>query len=165
MSSCQRRKSGKRRARAASEQARALRVKNTQLALNRIKAELWWAKKERRINRRAVLQVFKRRRSSQNHLEGFSGAFKAMRSAQEHTELINRMNELIKDSLQTEDAAPDGSDGLYSPSVLLAELEKLEQSLEEEEVLAASPSHHARLEEEEDIEEDLEYLRQWANSL
>ncbi|XP_024138373.1 charged multivesicular body protein 4b [Oryzias melastigma] len=103
-----------------------------------------------------------------------------MRSAEEHAQLISKMNELIKDSLQTEDA--DGSDDLYSPvnegeefdeSVLLEELEKLEKSLDEslfeadrkeQEVLAASPSNHAKLE-EEDIAEDLEYLRQWANSL
>ncbi|XP_011474747.1 charged multivesicular body protein 4b [Oryzias latipes] len=171
---------------AASPQIQGLLVKNAEPSQNNIKQELWWAKKDRRINQRVVLQPSNRRKSSQKHLQHFSCAFKTMRSALEHAEIINRMNDLINDSMKTEDATPDVSDYLsvneeeFDENLLLAELEKLEKSLDENlfeadrkedlEFLAASPSHLAKLEEEEeeeeeDIEEDLEYLRQWANSL
>ncbi|XP_030587857.1 charged multivesicular body protein 4b-like [Archocentrus centrarchus] len=102
-------------------------------------------------------------------------------------EIINKVNDLMKDIMEEQDVTEDMQDSIYTAvsfevefneDELLAELDKLEKNLDESlfEVdgaedgglcptvsKTASPSHPANVD-EDNIEDDLEYLRRWANA-
>ncbi|KAM9753679.1 charged multivesicular body protein 4b-like isoform 2-T2 [Menidia menidia] len=132
-----------------------------------------------------ALQALKRKKWCEKHLKHIDCALKAMRSAHEHIETFNKVNDLIKDIPREEEVTPEFSDNLFSSinqdvefdeDELLAELERLEESLDESPPEAdqtdgglhcfssssASPSHPAE-DEEEDVKKDLDYLLRWAN--
>ncbi|XP_072241215.1 charged multivesicular body protein 4b-like, partial [Leuresthes tenuis] len=159
-----------------------LLVKKTEFLRRKINQELVTAKKNSRKNRRVALQALRRKKWCEKHLKHIDCAFRAMRSAHEHIETFNKVNDLIKDIPKEEGVAADMSDSLFSSvnqevefdeDELLAELERLEKSLDQSLFEAdetdagvhfstVSPSQPAKTE-EQDVEDGLKYLLRWAN--
>ncbi|XP_078112318.1 charged multivesicular body protein 4b-like [Sander vitreus] len=154
--------------------------------MTKIDQELLVAKKNSIRNRRVALQALRRKKCHEKHIKYIDCALKAMRSAHENIDILNEMNDLIKDITEDHDPTLDMSDTLHTSGSLgvefdedelLAELERLVKNLDlslfekdklEERVpfckvlSPASPSQPAKTDEDE-IEDDLEYLRRWAN--
>ncbi|XP_026221959.1 charged multivesicular body protein 4b-like isoform X2 [Anabas testudineus] len=151
----------------------------------KIDQELLFAKKNCRTNRRVALQALRRKKWYEKHLKYIDCAVKAVRSAHEHIDIVNKVNDLFKDITEEQDVAQDVSDTFYTSvgfavefdeEELLAELERLEKNMDDtlfedriEEIVpclqvssTASPSHPAKTEEDE-VEDELDYLRRWAN--
>ncbi|XP_045892156.1 charged multivesicular body protein 4b-like [Micropterus dolomieu] len=162
-----------------------LLMKKKDFLKKKIDQELLFAKKNSRKNRRVALLALRRKKWYEKHLKYIDCAYKALRSAHEHIDIVNKVTELIKD-ITEEDVTEDMSDTLYTSvsfgvefdeDELLAELKRLEKNLDEslfekdrtEEIMpcskvtsTASPSRPAKTEEDE-VEDDLEYLRRWAD--
>ncbi|XP_029290202.1 charged multivesicular body protein 4b-like isoform X2 [Cottoperca gobio] len=162
-----------------------LLMKKKEFLKKKIDQELLIAKNNSRKNRKA-LQALRRKKWYEKHLKYTDCAVKAMRSTHEHINVVNKVNDLIKDITEEHDLTQDMSDTLHTSvsfgvefdeDELLAELEWLEKNLDESlfeknrmeqrvlcpKVLStASPSQTAKTE-EDDIEDDLEYLRHWAS--
>ncbi|KAE8295771.1 Charged multivesicular body protein 4b Chromatin-modifying protein 4b [Larimichthys crocea] len=164
-------------------------LKRREALLGKIEQELLLVKNTCRTNRRVALQALRRKKWYEKHLKNIDCAFKAMRSAHEHIDYINKVNELMKDIAEQDSKDPDMSDGIdtsksfgveFDEDELLAELERLEKSLDEnlfesdgmeervqctEVPPTALPSQpaEAAVDEDEDLEKDLEYLRRWMN--
>ncbi|XP_041852604.1 charged multivesicular body protein 4b-like [Melanotaenia boesemani] len=155
-------------------------TKKTEFLKKKIDLELLNVKKNIK-NRRVALQALRRKKWYEKHLKLINCAVKAMKSAHEHIETFNKVNDLIKDIPKEEAAAQDMSINLLSSinqevefdeDDLLAELERLEKSLDENFSDAdtadgvvrcsTSPPQPSEIEEDE-IEDALEYLRRWAN--
>ncbi|XP_054475587.1 charged multivesicular body protein 4b-like [Anoplopoma fimbria] len=163
-----------------------LLMKNKELLKVKIDQELLLAKKNSITNRRAALQALKRKKWYEKHLKYVDCAVKAVRSAHEHIDVVNKVNNLIKDITEEHGLTQDMSDTLHTSvslgvefdeDELLAELERLEKSLDEslfegdrsedrvpcpKASSTPSPPQPAETEEDE-LEDDFEYLRRWAN--
>ncbi|XP_035521399.1 charged multivesicular body protein 4b-like [Morone saxatilis] len=163
-----------------------LLMKKKAFLKKKIDQELLCVKKNIRKNRGVSLQALRRKKWYEKHLKYIDCAVKAMRSAQEHIDIVNKVNELIKDITEEQDETRDMSDTFYTSvsfgvefdeDELLAELDRLEKNVDEslferdrmEERVpctkvspTTSPPRPAKTEEDE-FEEDLEYLRRWAN--
>ncbi|KAJ4938593.1 hypothetical protein JOQ06_003206 [Pogonophryne albipinna] len=156
--------------------------KKREFLKKKIDQEFLFAKTNSRKNRRGALQALKRKRWYEKHLKNIDCAVKAMRSAHEHMEIVNKLNDVMKEITEEHDLTQDMTETLVSSAgfevefdeeELLAELQRLENSLDEsvfnkdaaERRLpsSASPSQPA-MTEEEDIEGDLERLRCWASA-
>ncbi|XP_034734584.1 charged multivesicular body protein 4c-like isoform X2 [Etheostoma cragini] len=155
-------------------------VKKKDFLKKKIDHELLIAKKNSIRNRRVALQALRRKKCHEKHIKYIDCALKAMR------DILNEMNDLIKDITEEHDPTLDMSDTLHTSGSLgvefdedelLAELERLVTNLDpsvfekdntEDKVpffnvlSTASPSQPAKTDEDE-IEDDLEYLRRWAN--
>ncbi|XP_032378356.1 charged multivesicular body protein 4b-like isoform X2 [Etheostoma spectabile] len=154
-------------------------VKKKDFLKTKIYHELLVAKKNSIRNRRVALQALRRKKYHEKHIKYIDCALKAMR------EILNKMNDLIKDITEEHDPTLDMSDTLHTSgslgvefdeNELLAELERLVSNLDPSvfekyntedklpffRVSTASPSQPAKTDEDE-IEDDLEYLRRWAN--
>ncbi|XP_073328908.1 charged multivesicular body protein 4c-like [Pagrus major] len=167
-------------------QNQELLVKMKEYLEKRIDRELLIVKKKSRENRRVTLQALRRKKWCQKHLMYIDCAVKAMRSTNEHIDILNKVNDLIKDIAEEQEGTQHMTDSLYTPvslggesdeDELLAELERLEKNLDETlletdrteesapclaESSTASLSHPAKTEEDE-VEEELEYLWRWLN--
>ncbi|XP_044212259.1 charged multivesicular body protein 4b-like [Thunnus albacares] len=163
-----------------------LLMKKKEFLKKKIDQELLFAKKNSRKNRRVALQALRKKKRYEKHVKYIDCAVKAMRSAHEHMDILNKVNDLIKDITEEHEGTQDMSDTLYTSASfgvefdedeLQAELERLERSLDEsvfetdrmDEQLScpkvsstASPSQPAMTEEDE-IEDALDRLRRWAN--
>ncbi|XP_044050286.1 charged multivesicular body protein 4b-like isoform X2 [Siniperca chuatsi] len=163
-----------------------LLMKKKDFLKKKIDQELLFAKENSRKNRRVALQALRRKKWYEKHLKYIDCAVKAMRSAHEHIDIVNKVNDLIKDITEEQDVTQHTPDTLYTSASfgvefdedeLLAELERLEKNLDEslfekdrtedrdpcpKVSPTASPSHPVKTEEDE-VEDDLEYLRRWAN--
>ncbi|GAA6221237.1 charged multivesicular body protein 4c-like [Lates japonicus] len=164
-----------------------LLMKKKEYLKKKIDQELLLAKRNSRKNRRVALQALRRKKWYEKHLKYIDCAVTAMMSLHEHIDIVNKVNDLIKDSTEEQDVTGDMSNTVYTSlssgvefdeDELLAELERLEKNLDESfekdgvdervscpKVLStASLSQPAKTEEDEDeVEADLEYLRRWAN--
>ncbi|XP_070686693.1 charged multivesicular body protein 4b-like [Pempheris klunzingeri] len=114
--------------------------KKKEFLKKKIDQELLFIKKHSRKNRRVALQALRRKKWYEKHLKYIECAFNAMRSAHENIDLINNVNDLIKDIPEEQDGAQDTSDTLgtsvsfgveFDEDELLAELERLEKNLDE----------------------------------
>nr|XP_033491932.1 charged multivesicular body protein 4b-like [Epinephelus lanceolatus] len=163
-----------------------LLMKKRDYLKKKIEQELLFAKKNCRKNRKVALQALRRKKWYEKHLKDIDCTVQAMRSTHKHTHFVNEVNDLIKDITEEQDLIEDMSDAFHTSVILgvefdedelLVELESLENNLDEslfekdrmEEKdfcpkvsPIASPSQPAKTEEDE-IEDDLEYLRRWAN--
>ncbi|KAM7396330.1 hypothetical protein PAMP_019375 [Pampus punctatissimus] len=159
-------------------------MKKKEFLKQKIDQELLFAKKNSRKNRRVALQALRKKKWYEKHVKYIDCAVKAIRSAQEHMDIINKVNDLIKDITDEHEGTQDMSDTLYrsvsfgvefDENELQTELERLERNLDEsifegdrlEEQLPCSKvssmaSPTAKTEEEE-IEDALDHLRRWAN--
>ncbi|XP_076588630.1 charged multivesicular body protein 4b-like [Chaetodon auriga] len=163
-------------------------MRKREVLVKKIDQELLLAKKNSRNSRQVALQALRRKKWYQKRLKDIDCAVKAMGSAHEHIlgEAVNKVNELIKDIAEEQEGTQDMPDTVHTSMCfemefdedeLLAELERLEENVDEslfeldrvEERVScpkvsstASPSYPAKTEEDE-IEEDLEYLRRWLN--
>ncbi|TDH09041.1 hypothetical protein EPR50_G00082660 [Perca flavescens] len=161
-------------------------MKKRDFLMTKIDQELQVAKKNGIRSRRVALQALRRKKCHEKHIKYIDCALKAMRSAHENIDILNEMNDLIKDITEEHDPTLDMSDTLHTSGSLgvefdedelLAELERLVKNLDpslfekdktEERVpfvkvlSLTSPSQPAKMDEDE-IEDDLEYLRRWAN--
>ncbi|XP_071346024.1 charged multivesicular body protein 4b-like [Trachinotus anak] len=168
-----------------SEREQLLMEKKEHLK-KKIQQELMFAKKNSRKNRRVALQALRRKKWYEKHLKYIDCAVKAMRSTDEHIDIVNKVNDLIRDITEEQDVTRDMSDTLHTSvtfgvefdeDALLAELERLEKNLDESvfekdsveervlcpEVLPTASLSHLAQTEEDEVEHDLEYLRRWAN--
>ncbi|XP_029010306.1 charged multivesicular body protein 4b-like [Betta splendens] len=151
--------------------------------------ELILAKNNCRTNRRGALQALRRKKWYENQLKCVACAVRAVQFVREYVDIVNKMNDLIKDITEKPDVAQDafytsadfGVD--LDEEELLTELEMLEMTVDDKskapcvQVLAAvSPSTGMkRVEqvrpwtlgpdntEEDELEGDLERLWRWAN--
>ncbi|XP_047202835.1 charged multivesicular body protein 4c-like [Girardinichthys multiradiatus] len=147
--------------------------------------DLLCAKKNCGKNRRAALQGLKRKKWYEKHLTYVDHAIETTRFACKNKEMI-KVNDLIKGITLEADGTEDMSgkpymsvnqEGEFKEDERLAELEGLKKSLNESLLEAsrvedrvhpslalssASPSSPGIMEEDE-VENDLEYLRRWAN--
>ncbi|XP_070764271.1 charged multivesicular body protein 4b-like [Enoplosus armatus] len=143
-----------------------LLMKKKEFLKKKIDQELLLARKNSRKNRRVALQALRRKKWCEKHLKNIDCAVKAMRSAHEHIDIVNKVNDLLQEIAEEQDVTQDMSDSLYTSlsfgvefdeDELLAELQRLEKNLDEslfekdrtEERLpcskvssTASPSHH-----------------------
>ncbi|XP_059191743.1 charged multivesicular body protein 4b-like isoform X2 [Centropristis striata] len=154
-------------------------MKKREFLKKKIDDELLFAKTNSRKNRRGALQALRRKKWYEKHLKYIDCAVKSMR------DVVNKMNDLIKDITEEHDLTQDMSDSLHTcvgfgvefdEDELLTELERLENNLDESLFEAdvtedrvpcpklsstASAPQPANTEEDE-IEDGLEYLRRWA---
>ncbi|KAI9518230.1 hypothetical protein NQZ68_038896 [Dissostichus eleginoides] len=165
--------------------------KKREFLKKKIDQEFLFAKTNSRKNRRGILKCVvyslgsagaEEKEVYEKHLKNIDCAVKAMRSAHEHMEIVNKLNDVMKEITEEHDLTQDMTETLLSSAgfevefdeeELLAELQRLENSLDEsvfnkdaaERRLpsSASPSQPA-MTEEEDIEGDLERLRCWASA-
>ncbi|KAK5868022.1 hypothetical protein PBY51_012469 [Eleginops maclovinus] len=159
-----------------------LLMKKREFLRKKVDQEFLFAKNNSRKNRRAALQALRRKKWYEKHLKYIDCAVKAMKSAHAHLEIVNKLNDVMKNITEEPDLTQDISETLLSSAgfevefdedELLAELQRLEMSVDEsvlnkdktEKRLSstASPSQPA-MTEEEDIEGDLERLRSWASA-
>ncbi|XP_037624020.1 charged multivesicular body protein 4b-like [Sebastes umbrosus] len=163
-----------------------LLMKKKEFLKKKIDQELLIAKKNSRKNRRGALLALRKKKWYEAHIKYIDCAVKAVRSTHEHIDIVNKVNDLIKDVTEEHDLSQDMSDTLHTSvssevefdeDELLAELERLEEILDEslcekdraEERVScpkvsptASPSQPGKPEKDE-FEDDLEYLRRWVN--
>nr|XP_046251356.1 charged multivesicular body protein 4c-like isoform X2 [Scatophagus argus] len=152
-----------------------LLMRKKEILKKKIDQELLFAMKNSRKNRRGALQALRRKKWYEKHLKYIDCAVKAMRSAHEHTDIINKVNDLIKDLTEEKDPTQDLSEALYTSvgfgvefdeNEMLAELQKLEKNLDkslfEKDRIEEKVSCPTKTEEDE-VEDDLEYLRRWVN--
>lgn len=149
-----------------------------------IKQELQTARTNCRKNRRVALHALRRKRWCEKQLKYIDCAIKAIKSAHENISFLSKVNDLIKD-FDSEDAETvNMSDCLYaSMSVelnfdedeLLAELKRLEtnqdMSLVENDIKEKRVTRSEELSTaesdsgDEEVEDQLDYLRRWINDL
>uniref|UniRef100_UPI0037E908FE charged multivesicular body protein 4b-like n=1 Tax=Semicossyphus pulcher TaxID=241346 RepID=UPI0037E908FE len=142
-----------------------LLMKKKEYLKKKIEQELLFVKKNSRKNRKVALLALRRKKCYEKNLNFIDCAIKAMASAHEHTDIVNKVNDLIQDFTEEQDETQDMSDSLipclslgleFDEDVLLAELERLEKNLDEglnekdsteegdscpKELSTASPSH------------------------
>ncbi|XP_047452701.1 charged multivesicular body protein 4b-like isoform X2 [Mugil cephalus] len=115
-------------------------MKKKEILKKKIKQELVLAKKNSTTNRTVALQALRRKKRHEKQLEYIDFAFKALRSAEEHIEIVNMVNELMEDIQEEQDVNEDASDSVYAfwclevefdEDELLAELQRLEKSVDE----------------------------------
>ncbi|KAM4734615.1 charged multivesicular body protein 4c-like [Anableps anableps] len=146
--------------------------------------DLLCAKKNCGQNRKGALQVL-RRKWFEKHLKYVDHAVKTTRFACKNKEMME-VNDLIKEITLDDDVNDDVSASLYmsvnqkvqfAEDELLVELERLKNSLTESlleasriedkahpsPALSSAPSSHPDIMEEDEVEDDLEYLRRWAS--
>ncbi|XP_041652306.1 charged multivesicular body protein 4b-like [Cheilinus undulatus] len=157
-----------------------------ELLKKKIEQELQFIKTTSRKDRRVALQALKRKKWYEKHLKYIDSAIKAITSVYEHIDMVNKLDDLMKDFKDEHTEILEMSDCLYTSlslglesaeGELLAELERLEKNLDQslaekenmeekvscsEESSTASPSLPAKTEEDE-VDDQLEYLRRWAN--
>ncbi|XP_029378443.1 charged multivesicular body protein 4b-like [Echeneis naucrates] len=148
----------------------------------KIEQEILFAKKNSRSNRRA-LQALRRKMWYEKHLSSIECAVSAI------GDVVYKVNNLIRDITEAQDVTRDMSGTFYTSlnfpvefnevqEELMAELERLEKYMDIECIFEknlaegkvpctkllspASLPPPAKMEEDE-LEEDLEYLRYWAN--
>ncbi|KAM9335639.1 charged multivesicular body protein 4c-like [Symphorus nematophorus] len=149
----------------------------------KIEQELLIVKKNSRKNRRVALQALRRKKCYEKHVRYIDCAVKALRSADEQTDILNKVNDLIKDITEEQDGTRDMSDALctsvnleveFDEDELLAELERLERILDESlfdtnrtddescpKLSSTESSSQPAETEEDDAEEDLRHLWRW----
>ncbi|XP_036963173.1 charged multivesicular body protein 4b-like [Acanthopagrus latus] len=165
-------------------QSQELLTKMKEYLEKRIDRELLNVKKNSRENRRVALQALRGKKWCEKHLTYIDCAVKAIRSTNEHIDILNKVNELLQDI--REEGTQNMAHSLCTPvsfgvecdeDELLAELERLEKNLDEtplemdrteERVPFLAESSTASLSsadkmEEDEIEEELQYLWRWLN--
>ncbi|XP_039663903.1 charged multivesicular body protein 4b-like isoform X2 [Perca fluviatilis] len=114
-------------------------MKKKDFLMTKIDQELQVAKKNSIRNRRVALQALRRKKCHEKHIKYIDCALKAMRSAHENIDILNEMNDLIKDIPEEHDPTLDMSDTLHTSGSLgvefdedelLAELERLVKNLD-----------------------------------
>ncbi|XP_023139073.1 charged multivesicular body protein 4b-like [Amphiprion ocellaris] len=155
-------------------------LKKREFLKEKIEQELLFTKKNSRTNRKLALEALMRKMRHEKQLEITDCALTAMTAAQKNIEFVHKVTDLMKEHHVTEDI-PDsicssaGMEVEFDEDVLLAELEKLQENLDESlfemdgkedrvsslQLSTESPSSPAEMDEEE-IEEQLEYLQRWA---
>ncbi|XP_034542505.1 charged multivesicular body protein 4b-like isoform X2 [Notolabrus celidotus] len=115
-------------------------VKKKEYLKTRIQQELQLAKTNSRKNRPVALQALRRKKWYEKHLTYTDCAIKAVRAAHEDKNVVNKVNDLMKDFTDEQADSLNMSDSLYTAvsfglefneDELLAELERLEKNLDE----------------------------------